>query len=57
MTVTDLSIYSETKNKLAFNSTHIFENEIIKLVSLYVFILIGFPPAAVPAKHEANFIT
>lgn len=42
MPVTDLSIYSETKKKLAFNSTHIFENEIITLVSLSVSILMVF---------------
>lgn len=56
MPVKDLSIYSETTKKVAFNSTHRFENEMLKLVSLSVLILIGFPPAALLAKHKANFI-
>lgn len=57
MPVKGLSIYSETTKKVAFNSTyHRFKNEMMKLFLLSVLIWIGFPPAAVLAKHEANFI-
>lgn len=47
---------SETSKKVAFNSVHIFENEMMKLVLLGVLILTCFLSAAVLAKREANFI-
>lgn len=49
-------MYSETTKKVDFNSTHIFENEMMILVLLSVLSLVGFPHVAVLAKHEANLI-